>query len=131
MLTGPELVDSQRARILSEPPVGGSVIDSREFLTAKQTPSSRLSPWRNAWAFSMEILGCPSNKIPFLAFLFLSRGKPSNTPGIRLAAGVARKIAKLQSDRLRGSTPVFSFRVDSLSLSYPLGDHKAVVLFDP
>ena len=32
---------------------------------------------------------------------------------------------------LRGFTPVFSFRVDSLSLSYPLGDHKAVVLFDP
>ena len=26
---------------------------------------------------------------------------------------------------------VFSFGVDSLSLSYPLGDHKAVVLFDP
>ena len=24
-----------------------------------------------------------------------------------------------------------SFGVDSLSLSYPLGDHKAVVLFDP
>ena len=30
-----------------------------------------------------------------------------------------------------GFTPVFSFGVDSLSLSYPLGDHKAVVLFDP
>ena len=66
-----------------------------------------------------------------LAFLMLSRGKQSNTPGIRLAGGVAGKIAKLQSDRLRGSTPVFSFGVDSLSLSYPLGDHKAVVLFDP
>ena len=77
----------------------------------------------------MEILGCPSDKIP-LAFLMLSRGKPSNTPGIRSAAGVGGKIAKLQSDRLRGSTPVFSFGVDSLSLSYPLGDHKAVVLFD-
>ena len=80
---------------------------------------------------SMEILGCPSDKIPLLAFLMLSRGKQSNTPGIRLAAGVAGKIAKLQSDRLRGFTPVFSFGVDSLSLSYPLGDHKAVVLFDP
>ena len=36
--------------------------------------------------------------------------------------------------RLRGFTPVFSFWVDSLSLSYPLGplgDHKAVVLFEP
>ena len=31
----------------------------------------------------------------------------------------------------QGFTPVFSFVVDSLSLSYPLGDHKAVVLFDP
>ena len=30
-----------------------------------------------------------------------------------------------------GFTAVFSFGVDSLSLSYPLGDHKAVVLFDP
>ena len=79
---------------------------------------------------SMEILSCPSNKNPLSAFLMLSRGKQSNTSGIRLAAGVAGKIAKLQSD-LRGSTPVFSFRVDSLSLSYPLGDHKAVVLFDP
>ena len=78
----------------------------------------------------MEILVCPSDKIPLLAFLMLSRGKLSNTSGIRLAAGVARKIAKLQSDRLRGSAPVFFFRVDSLSLSYPLGDHKAVVLFD-
>ena len=29
MLTGPELVDSQRVRILSELPVEGSVIDSR------------------------------------------------------------------------------------------------------
>ena len=89
------------------------------------------SPWRNAWAFSMEILGCPSHKISLLAFLMLSRGKPSNTPDIRLAAGVAGKNAKLKSDRLRGSTPVFSFWVDSLSLSNPLGDHKAVVLFDP
>ena len=52
-------------------------------------------------------------------------------PDIRLAAGVARKIAKIQSDLLRGSIPVFSFGVDSLSLSYPLDDHKAVVLFDP
>ena len=88
------------------------------------------SPWRNAWAFSMEILGCPSDKIPLLAFLMLSRGKQSNMPGIRLAAGVARKSAKLQSGRLRGSYQVFSFGVGSLSLSYPLGDHKAVVLFD-
>ena len=31
---------------------------------------------------------------------------------------------------LRGFTPVFSYGVDSLSLSYPLGDNKAVVLFD-
>ena len=30
-----------------------------------------------------------------------------------------------------GFTSVFSFGVDSLSLSYSLGDHKAVVLFDP
>ena len=30
---------------------------------------------------SMEILGCPSDKIPHLAFLMLSRGKQSNTPG--------------------------------------------------
>ena len=80
---------------------------------------------------SMEILGCPNDKIPHSPFLMLSRGKPSNMPGIRLAAGVAGKIAKLQSDRLRGSTPVFSFGVDSLSLFYPQGDHKAVVLFDP
>ena len=75
----------------------------------------------------MEILGCPSDKIPLLAFLMLSRGKPSNTPGIRSAAGVAGKIANLQSDQ----PSVFSFAVDSHSLSYPLGDHKAVVLFDP
>ena len=80
---------------------------------------------------SMEILDCPNAKISLLAFLMLSRGKQSNTPGIRLAAGVAGKIAKLQSDRLWGSTPVFSFRVDSLSLSYLLGDLKTVVLFDP
>ena len=79
----------------------------------------------------MEILGCPSNKIPLLAFLMLSRGKQGKTSGIRLAAGVVGKIAKLQSDRLRGSTPVFSFVFDSLNLSYPLGDHKAVMLFDP
>ena len=32
---------------------------------------------------------------------------------------------------MRGFAPVFSFRVDSLSLSYSLGDHKAVVLFVP
>ena len=75
--------------------------------------------------------GLPKRQDPLLAFLMLSRRKQSNTPGIRLAAGVARKIAKLQSDHLRVSTPVFSFRVDSLSLSYPLGDHKAVVQFDP
>ena len=80
---------------------------------------------------SMEILGCPSNKIPLSAFLMLSKGKQSNTPGIRLAAGVVGKIAKLKSDRLRGSTQVFSFEVGSLTLSYPLGDHKTVVLFDP
>ena len=30
-----------------------------------------------------------------------------------------------------GASLQFFFRVDSLSLSYPLGDHKAVVLFDP
>ena len=75
--------------------------------------------------------GLPKQQDPLLAFLMLSRGKPSKTPGIRSAAGVAGKIAKLQSDRLRGSTSVFSFGVDSLSISYPLGDHKAVVLFDP
>ena len=80
---------------------------------------------------SMEILGCSSDKIPFLAFLMLSRGRQSNMLGIRLAAGVAGKIAKLQSDHLWGSTLVFSFGVDSFSLSYPLGDHKAVILFDP
>ena len=80
---------------------------------------------------SMKILGCPNDKIPLSAFLMLSRGKQSNMPGIRLAAGVARKIAKLQSDHLWGFTLVFSFGVDSLSLSYPLRDHKAVVLFDP
>ena len=79
----------------------------------------------------MEILGCPSDKIPLLAFLMLSGGKPGNTPGIRSTAGVAGKIVKLQSDRLRCFTPVFSFGVDTLSLSYPLDDHKAVVLFDP
>ena len=33
--------------------------------------------------------------------------------------------------RSQGFTPVFSFGVDSLSLTYRLGDHKAVVLFDP
>ena len=98
------------------------------FLTTKMECHS---PWHNAWAFSREILGCPNDKIPRLAFLMLSRGKPSNMPGIRLAAGVAVKIAKLYSDHFRDSTPVFSFGVDSLSLSYPLGDHKAVVLFDP
>ena len=76
-------------------------------------------------------LGLPKRQDPLLAFLMLSRRKQSNTPGIRLAAGVAGKIVKLQSYRLRGSIPVFSFGVDSLSLSYPLGDHKAVVLFDP
>ena len=75
--------------------------------------------------------GLPKQQDPLSVFLMLSRGKQSNMPGIRLAAEVAGKIAKLQSDRLRGSTPVFSFRVDSLSLSYPLGNHKAVVLFDP
>ena len=72
----------------------------------------------------MEILGCPSNKIPLLAFLMLSRGKQSNMPDIRLAAGVAEKIAS-------GLHSGFSFGVDSLSLSYPLGDHKTVILFDP
>ena len=81
-------------------------------------------------SISMEILGYPSDKTPLLAFLMLSRGKQSKTPGIRLAAGVARKIAKLQSHHLWGSTPVFSFEVDSLNLFYPLGDHKAVVLLD-
>ena len=80
---------------------------------------------------SMEILGCPNNKIPLSAFLKLSRGKQSNTPGIRLAARVAGKIAKSQSDCLRVFTPVISFLVDSLSISYQLGEHKAVVLFDP
>ena len=79
----------------------------------------------------MEILGCPSDKIPLLALLMLFRGRPSNTPGISSAAGIAGKIAKLQSDRLRGSTPVFSFEVDSLSFSYPLGDHMTVILSDP
>ena len=44
---------------------------------------------------------------PLSAFLMLSRGKQSNMPGITLAAGVARKIAKLQSDCLWGSTQVF------------------------
>ena len=82
-------------------------------------------------AISMEILGCSSDKILLLAFLMLSRGKQNNTSGIRLVAGDAGKIAKLQSDRLQGSTPVFSFGVLSLSLSYLLGDHKTVVLFDP
>ena len=80
---------------------------------------------------SMKILGCPSDKIPLLAFLMLSRRKQSNTPGIRLAAGVTGKIVMLQSDCFRGSTLFFSFGVDSLSLFYPLGDHKTVVLFDP
>ena len=80
---------------------------------------------------SMEILGCPSNKIPLSAFLMLFSGKQSNVPGIRLAARVAGKIAKLQSDCLWGSITNFSVGVDSLSLFYLLGDHKAVVLFDP
>ena len=75
--------------------------------------------------------GLPKHQIPLSAFLILSRGKQSNMPGIRLAAGVAGKIAKLQSDRLLGSNPVFSFGVDSFSLFYLLGDHKAVVLFNP
>ena len=75
-------------------------------------------------AISMEILGCLSNKIPLLAFLMLFRGKQSNMPDIRLAAGVAGKIAKLQSS-------VFSFGVDSLCLFNHLSDRKAVVLFDP
>ena len=43
MLSGPELVDSQRVRILSEPSVGSSIVESREFLTAKPIPSSRLT----------------------------------------------------------------------------------------
>ena len=73
------------------------------------------SPWCNAWTFSMEILGCPNNKIYLLAFLMLSSGKPGNMPGIRLAAGVAGKIAMLQSDRLWGSTPDFSFRLTPLA----------------
>ena len=63
---------------------------------------------------SMEILDRPSDKILLLAFLMLSRAKPSNTPGIRSAAGVAGKIAKLQSG-LRGSTPGFSFGLTPLA----------------
>ena len=78
-----------------------------------------------------ENSGLLKRQDPLLAFLMLSRGKQNNTPGIRLAAGVAGKIAKLQADCFRGSALVFSFGVDSLSLSYPLGDYKAVVLFEP
>ena len=79
---------------------------------------------------SIEILGCPSDKTPLSAVLMLSRGKQSSTPGIRLAAEIAGKIAQLQSDHLWGFTPVV-FRVESLSLYYSIGDHKAGVLCDP
>ena len=75
--------------------------------------------------------GLPKRQDPPLGLSDVVQRKAEPSPGIRSAAGVAGKIAKLQSDRFRGSTQVFSFGVNSLSLSYPLGDHKAVVLFDP
>ena len=74
---------------------------------------------------SMEILGCPSDKIPLLAFLMLSRGKPSNTHQLQ-----ELPERMLSYNQTAFGAPVF-FWVDSFSLSYPLGDHKAMVLFDP
>ena len=70
---GPELVDSQRVRILSEPPVGGSIIDNTEFLTAKQTPSSLLSS--NFFPFQKN--ECVSVKDPLSASLVSCRAAMS------------------------------------------------------
>ena len=59
------------------------------------------------------------------------RWSPSSAPLAMLVDGSSLVRATWSQIRLRGFTPVFSFGVDSFSLSYPLGDHKAVVLFDP
>ena len=41
MLTEPDVVDRRRDRMISEPFVGGSIVLSREFLTANPNPCKR------------------------------------------------------------------------------------------
>ena len=55
-------------------------------------------------SISLEIPGCPSDKIPLGLSEVIQR---KAEPVIRSAAGVAGKIAKLILDRFRGSPPVF------------------------
>ena len=52
---------------------------------------------------------------------------------IHLVPVLLQKLSEVSliTDPPAGLHSGFSFGVDSLSLSYPLGDHKAVVLFDP
>ena len=85
------------------------------------------SPWRNVWAFLWKSW-LPKRQDPPLGLSDVIQRKAEQYAWHQIGC---RKIGKLQSDRLRDSTPVFSFGVDSLGLSYPLGDHKAMVLFDP
>ena len=57
---------------------------------------------------------------------------PEESRAIRLASDwlqeLPERLLSFNETTFWGFTPVFSFGVDSLSLFYPLGDHKAVVL---
>ena len=59
---------------------------------------------------------------------YAPKERKPNAFGTSSAAEAAGRVSIRSQIRLRGFTQVFSFGVDSLSLSYPLGDHKAVVL---
>ena len=62
--------------------------------------------------------GLPKQQDPLSAFLMLSRGKLNNMPGIRLAAGVLRKIAKLQADNF--GAPFWFFLLGLTPLAFPI-----------
>ena len=85
------------------------------------------SPWHNAWAFLWKSWVAQATRSPSWPFWCY----PEESRAIRLAAEVAGKIAKLQSDRFRGSTPVFSgcsWPVKRYSFSHRRGQSVALVL---
>ena len=78
----------------------------------------------------MENLGCPCVRIPLgVAGMLQKKGNPIHLVPIPLQ----KLPEECQFDHRSafGASLRFFLWVDFLSLVYPLGDHKAVVLFHP
>ena len=77
----------------------------------------------------MENLGCPCVMMSLSALLvcWYSKGKETQYIWYQFRCRSCRRSVSLITDPPAGLPSGFSFGVDSLSLSYPLGDHKAVV----